>query len=208
MQKRPLIIIGIIVASIAAYVFFAGKNEPAGIRNYPPKGNVIIAFGDSLVAGVGSSQEGGFVPLLADRLQKPVINRGKPGDTTADALARVPEILQENPHVVIILLGGNDAIQRIPLPETVQNLRSIITMVQAYGAVVVLLGVQGALIRDRFDDNFRALAKEEGAVYVPNVLKDIYRNPSRMFDAIHPNDEGYRIIADRAYPAVAGLFTE
>ena len=202
-RYKIILIIGIVAVGILWYVFFGGRVVP--VKNYPLYGDTIVAFGDSLVTGVGSTREGGFVAILSQRLQKPIFNLGVVGDTTQDALARLPDVLREKPDVVIILLGGNDAIQRVPLETTMQNLKTIITTLQEHGAAVVLLGVQGALIRDRFDSDFRALAKAEGAVYVPNILEDIYRNPPLMYDGIHPNDEGYRMVADRVYPAVSGL---
>lgn len=204
-HKKYIAVAGILVIILLVFLFL--DNVPQEIKNYPLSGDTIVAFGDSLVIGVGSSREGGFVTLLAERIQKPIINLGKAGDTTKDALGRIGEVVAENPDVVLILLGGNDALQRIPLEETIQNLETIIIMLQEQGAAIVLLGVQGALIRDRFGDDFRKLAREHGALYVPNVLEDVYRNPQRMFDAIHPNDEGYRIIAERVYPVLVNVLS-
>ncbi|PJE64043.1 MAG: hypothetical protein COU90_04185 [Candidatus Ryanbacteria bacterium CG10_big_fil_rev_8_21_14_0_10_43_42] len=206
MQKKYYFIItGIIIIGTTAYYGFL--RDPVVIKNYPLGGETIVVFGDSLVEGIGSSKKGGFVALLEHRLQKPVSNLGRSGDTTETALGRVQDVIAEDPDLVIVLLGGNDAIRRVPLEMTVENLRTIIRTIQAEGAAVVLLGVQGALIRDRFDNDFRVLAKEEGAVYIPNILEDIYRNPSRMFDGIHPNDEGYGIITNRVYPIISELLT-
>lgn len=202
-HKKYIAVAGVSVIVLLFFLFLDTASKE--IKNYPLSGDTVVAFGDSLVMGVGSLREGGFVTLLSERIQKPIINLGKAGDTTKDALGRIGEVVAEDPDVVIILLGGNDALQRIPLEETVQNLETIIITLQEQGAAVLLLGVQGALIRDRFGDDFYKLAREQGALYVPNVLEDVFRNPQRMFDAIHPNDEGYRIIAEGVYPVLVNV---
>ncbi len=169
----------------------------APITNYPPKNEKIVAFGDSLVFGTGATKGGDFVSLVGRRLQRPVVNLGVPGDTTADGLVRADDVIAEDPGVVLLLLGGNDYLRRIEKETTEANLAKLMRMFQDRGAVVVLLGVRGGILIDGRDDMYRALAEEYGAVYVEDVLDGIFGDATLMYDGIHPNDAGYAIIAER-----------
>lgn len=195
MNKIFLIIALILV--VISLVIFLPRNEK--IKNYPPKDGPIVAFGDSLVAGNGSTLGNDFVSLLSTKIGEPIINLGIPGDTTAGGLARIDSLLEENPRVVILLLGGNDFIRKVAREETFSNLRAIINKIQASGSVVVLLGVRGGLLADSADGLFKDLAKETGSAYVPNVLSGLFADSRYMSDAIHPNDAGYIRVADKVY---------
>jgi acyl-CoA thioesterase-1 len=163
-----------------------------------------VAFGDSLVYGTGSSG-GGFVRVLERRIGRPIGNLGVPGDTTADGLARIDEVLQLRPSVVILLLGGNDALRRVDPDTTFGNLAAIIGRLQADGAAVLLLGVRGGLVRDAFAQRYRELADQYGTAYVHDVLDDLLGVRGYMADQVHPNDRGYEVIADRVQPVLEAM---
>jgi len=202
---RPLLIfIGVIVLVTLIWFFFASEQE---IVNYPPKNERIIAFGDSLIFGTGSTSGNDFVSLLSKSLGRPITNLGVPGDTTADGLARITTVTSKDPGVVILLLGGNDYLKKIPEEQTFANLRSIITKLQEQGSMVILLGVRGGILRDNFLNQFDALAKETGVIYVPDVLDGLIGDDTYMSDTIHPNDAGYAQIARRVFEAVESKVT-
>jgi len=204
--KKVLILVGVLVVVIATFFLFRGdSNSPENIKNYPSSGTNIIAFGDSLVQGVGSSGSGGFVSILSGQLGLPIENLGRGGDTTATALTRLDNVLERDPKIVLILLGGNDYIQRISKEKTFSNLGIIISSIQDKGAIVILLGVRGGILKDNYKDDFKELAKEYKTAYIPNVLDDLLGNPGLMSDTIHPNNQGYQIIADRIYPVIKSL---
>ena len=161
----------------------------------------VVAFGDSLVHGTGSSG-GGFVRLLEQRLGLPIENLGQPGDTTADGLARIDEVLALQPSVVILLLGGNDVLRRVDPETTFANLSRIIERLQADGAAVLLVGIRGSLLRDPFAARFEELAERHGTAYVHDVLDDTLGVSGYMADQVHPNDRGYAVIADRIQPVL------
>lgn len=169
------------------------------VTNYPPKNETIVAFGDSLVVGVGASGGNDFISLLSQKIGRPIINLGISGNTSAQGLARIDEVVARDPGTVIVLLGGNDYLQRIPRDQVFSNLRAIIVRLQAQGAVVVLLGVRGGVLTDTFETEFKALAKETGSVYVSDVLDGLVGNMTYMSDAVHPNDAGYAQIAERVF---------
>jgi acyl-CoA thioesterase I len=193
--------IGLLVAClvVAGVLLFWWSTRAPAIMNYPPKNTTIVAFGDSLIVGQGASTGNDFVSVLSRKLDTPIVNLGVSGNTTADGRARLGEVVKYNPGTVIILLGGNDYLKRIPEKETFENLRFVVTELQKQGVMVVTLGVRGGVLHDNFEKNFSGLARETGALYVSDVLEGLIGNASLMSDTIHPNDAGYARIAERVY---------
>lgn len=190
-----IILVGV---SFFVYIHFFKSDD---IKNYPSLGQDVIAFGDSLVFGQGASDGGkNFVSLLSKRTGESIVNLGVSGNTTGQALSRLSDLDAYNPKVVLVLLGGNDYLQKVPIETTFQNLANIIKNIQRRGAVVVLLGVRGGLLNDRFDTEFEKLSKQYKTAYVSDVLDGLIADSRYMADAVHPNDIGYQKIADRIYP--------
>lgn len=197
------LVVGIIVLTGVALWYFTKREK---ITNDPPKGHTIIAFGDSLTYGVGASPGNDYVSVLSQRIGAPIINAGRSGDTTREALGRLEEdVLARDPKVVIVLLGGNDVLRQVPVEETVQNLETIIDRIHGTGAAVILVGIRGGLFRGAFREVFAQLAKEKHTAYVPDILDDVWNDRHKMSDPIHPNDEGYRIMAERLAPVLQRL---
>lgn len=192
----------IIVGAIVVFGLFIYFNNTPSYRNYPPKNPTIIAFGDSLVQGVGAKKGYDFVSLLSIKIDKPIKNLGVSGNTTADGLTRINEAISYEPGTVILLLGGNDYLKKVPEEQTFRNLKEMIFRLQSEGIFVVMLGIRGGLLTDHFESEFKALSKEMHVPYVKNVLLGLLGNDNYMSDAIHPNDIGYAIIADRIYKEV------
>jgi acyl-CoA thioesterase-1 len=173
------------------------------IVNAQPRGSAIIAFGDSLTAGTGAGDGNDYPTVLGRLLGVEVLNRGVPGDTTADAIKRLErDVLGEDPRIVIVCLGGNDGLQRLPMEATFENLRQIIQAIQREGALVVLVGVRSVSLADRYGGHFERLARDTGCVFVSDILAGILNDPSKKSDQIHPNDAGYRLMAERIAAAV------
>jgi len=205
MKKIIVALLTVVVVTFGAYYIFSDSNY---VKNYPLREGPIAAFGDSLVLGVGSADGNDFVSILSGKIGEQIINMGVSGNTTRDGLALSDEVVSRHPRIVILLLGGNDYLKRIPKEETFQNLRILISRFQEDGAAVVLLGIRGGLLIDHFDTEFEDLAKETGVAYVPDVLDGLFRNKSLMFDEIHPNDKGYQLIAEKVYIVLVGILEE
>lgn len=203
--RKPLVLVGLIlIGAIWQIISLFTSQYP--ITNYPPKGTTIVALGDSLTVGVGASTEHGYIPVLEERLNVSIINKGVSGDTTEEAAKRLQkDVLDLHPNIVLVFLGGNDYLKQVPETETFRNLQSIILRTQRAGATVLLVGVRGGLLRDQFDKNFEQLAKNTGSLFVPNALDGILDNPKLMSDQVHPNDAGYLKIADKIAPTLEGL---
>jgi len=162
-------------------------------------GEKILALGDSITAGYGLKQEQAYPYLLGQKINLPIINRGVSGDKTADALSRLSEdILIAKPWLVIIALGGNDFLRKVPKIETEKNLTAIITQIQAKKAITVILGMNLGLFADEYKDLYQRVADETGSYLIPQVLKGIIDNPKhRQQDIIHPNAIGQEILAKK-----------
>ena len=194
LAKRPLVIL--IAVGVLAGLWSLRSDLPRAAK--PTHGESIIAFGDSLVAGRGASLGQDFVSVLSKRLGIPIINAGRSGDTTRSALARLDwDVLARNPRIVIVLLGGNDFLRRVPTQDTFKNLATIVNRIRQHGSAVVLVGVGVGLLTDPYRAEYEALARRTSAGLVPDILDGIIGHADLMSDSIHPNDRGYAIVADR-----------
>ncbi len=186
-----------------------GGDRFGSIRNLESAGHAIICFGDSLTEGVGASAGADYPAQLSRQLNLPVINLGRRGDTTADALARLPrDVLGKDPRLVIVLLGGNDFLRRVPLPDTRQNLVAIVEGIQQSGAMVALAGLRLGVFTDEYGSLFEEIAVKLGALYLPGIMNGIFSNPELKSDTVHPNAVGYRLIATRVAEKVKPLLAE
>jgi acyl-CoA thioesterase-1 len=195
-MRKALIISLIIIAAILGYALW---RDVAGSEVR------LVAFGDSLTYGTGSAQGGGYVTDLEKDLGISIENLGVPGDTTADALQRLDAALAAEPDVVILLLGGNDYLQGVPLQETAAHLSEIIEGFQAAGARVLLLGITAGPGDATGRAFFAALAEKHKVAYVPDVLAGVSGVPALMSDLLHPNDAGYALVAQKVEPELRKL---
>lgn len=179
------------------------------VRNIRSTGESIICFGDSLTEGVGAGAGEDYPSLLSRQLVFPVINAGRRGDTSAQALERLStSVLNKNPRLVIVLLGGNDFLRQVPRQETRRNLEEIVRRIQNAGAIVVIAGLRLGFFTDEYGPIFDEIARQFGALYVAQVLKDILNDSALRSDPIHPNGAGYRLIAERIADKITPLLRE
>src|SRR3989344_5860503 len=110
----------------------------------------VLAFGDSLVRGYGIPPGKNFVTYLSEYTGIPIINAGKTGDTTAEALMRLQsEVLDKKPDVVFVLLGGNDYFNGFPKEVTKFNLKVIIEKIKKINAKIILLGIDEKVLPEQ-----------------------------------------------------------
>lgn len=203
-MTRARAVLALVLVGAAASWWWWHSRLPAGSE--PTAGTTIIAFGDSLVEGVGASPGQDFVSLLSARTGQSIVNAGHRGDTTRDALDRLDsDVLSRDPRVVIVLLGGNDFIRRVKRETTFDNLSTIVTRIRRRGAAVILVGVSLGLVLDNYGDGYEDIAERTHSVLVPDVLDGILGRADLTADQIHPNDRGYVIVADRIEPALRRL---
>ena len=199
-MKKLLYIILAALILLAGYKFITSTHQDFDNLS---AGQRIIAFGDSLTHGTGASSGKDYPSQLSNLVSRPVINAGVPGDTTASALERLErDVLAYSPDMVLITLGGNDLKNGIAAETAFNNLKMIVNLVQSQGARVVIGGLS-IPFRDRgFGRGFKKLADETDATLIPHILDGIMGNRKLMSDPIHPNDAGYKIMAQRFYEAM------
>ncbi len=187
------------------------------IMPFAVSAKTILVVGDSLSAGYGINPEQGWVTLLQKRLdqddpkQHKVINASVSGETTSGALARLPKLLQTyKPQVMIVELGGNDALRGQP-PQLIRaNLEKLVQQGQAAQAKVVLFGMKippnyGSAYSQAFENNYKVVSQKYKAKLLPFFLEGVAGNKTLMQkDQIHPNAKAQSILLKTAYPYVKG----
>jgi acyl-CoA thioesterase-1 len=173
----------------------------------------IVAMGDSLTAGLGVSEQKSYPEqlkqlLASSGLHFDVINSGVSGETSSGAKARVDWVLKLKPDIVILETGANDGLRGIEPKLIEENIRSIIETLLARNVTVVLTGMQmvtnlGPDYLKAFNQIYSKLAADYPVTFMPFFLKDVAARPAfNQPDGIHPNGEGYSIVAENILPYV------
>jgi len=177
---------------------------------------VVVAFGDSLTAGLGVPVTQAYPAQLEARLRAEgypyrVVNAGVSGDTTAGGLRRVDWALRLEPEVVVLELGVNDAFRGQDLGAVRANLDQLVARFQAAGARVLVAGMQlppnyGPRYGSDFQRMYQDVARRRGAALMPFFLDGVGGDPRlNQADGIHPTAEGYRIIVAHLLPYLRPL---
>jgi len=167
----------------------------------------IVAFGDSLTAGLGVPPEESYPSRLQRYLDQTgyhyrVVNAGVSGDTTAGALRRIDWVLQSQPSIVIIELGANDGIRGQPIKTTYENLRKILQRLKDLQVTVLLTGMKippnyGFSYTSQFAEMYPQLADEFDVAFMPFFLEGVAAHRAlNQADGIHPTGEGYEVIVE------------
>lgn len=176
----------------------------------------IVAFGDSLTAGYGLAYEESYPAQLEHVLRDGgysvvVHNAGVSGETTAGNLERAPRVRDMNPDVVILGIGGNDALRVLPVETARENITSTIRILQegTDAPRIILLRMQAPLnggfaYKAAFDDMYDEIGEEFDIPVVPFLVFEVFRSREYMQrDGIHPNAAGYAFLIDKyVRPAV------
>lgn len=182
---------------IVLFLFYLGACAKEEITNYPPKAGPIVAFGDSITYGYEVSAEEAYPALLEKMWHREVINLGVSGDTSLNAHARKEELKDLQPSFVLIEFGGNDFLKKVPQEQTQKALEDIVDYIQNLGAVAVLVDTGGHGPMNTYTKINKTIAKQKNALYVEGIMNGIFTDRSLKADAIHPNQKGHQIIADR-----------
>jgi acyl-CoA thioesterase-1 len=181
---------------------------------------VTIAFlGDSLTAGLGLLSNQTFPAKIEEMFQAEgysgvdTINGGISGDTSAGGLRRVETLLEPSVRILVVALGGNDALRGLTVAQTKENLRQIIDIAQGRGVQVMLCGMEAptnlgedyrTAFRDLYFDLLRSYQRQ--IVYVPFLLEGVAGKPElNQEDGIHPNEEGSKVVAALLFPLLRGM---
>lgn len=182
----------------------------------PAERPTIVAFGNSLTAGLGVAPDASYPVQLQKKLDLAgyayrVVNAGVSGDTTAGGVRRVSWVLNSRPSIVILELGANDGLRGLSLQETKANLERIIQQFQQASVTVVLAGMKlppnyGQDYTAEFEALYQALAKQYRLTMIPFFLDGVAASSSlNQADGIHPTGAGYRIIVEKIFPTLEPL---
>jgi acyl-CoA thioesterase I len=189
-----------LLAGLAAGALAACGRKPK-LAAVPP-GAAVLALGDSITFGTGATPETSYPAVLAQLTGWEVANAGVPGDTSAGALARLPALLEKHsPRLVLVSIGGNDFLRRLPAAETLANVRAICQQSRASGAQVLLVGIPdasplAAATRSLGDHAlYQQLADELKLPLHKAGWSTVLNDPALRSDPIHANAAGYAAFA-------------
>jgi acyl-CoA thioesterase-1 len=183
------------------------SSAPVAAAPAPQDGRkVLVAFGDSLTAGFGAPPGKSYADFLQQDIDRKgyrwrVVNLGVSGDTSTDGLARMPEVLDAHPQIVILELGANDGLRGIPVDRMRDNLEQMIVSLQKTGAKVVLAGMTlppnyGREYISGFENAYRDLGRKYRLTIIPFLLEGVGGHADLMQgDGLHPTAEGNRRVA-------------
>jgi acyl-CoA thioesterase-1 len=189
----------------------------------PPKADhsndkrpVVVCFGDSLTAGLGTGPGQSYPDYLQTDLDQlhyhyRVDNEGVSGNTTKDGVERLPEVLALHPAVAVVEFGGNDGLRGLRIEDTRANLDQIVSTLQGAGIKVALAGITlppdyGPDYIRQFNETYTVLAKKYHVPMLPFLLKDVYGVPGMMQrDQTHATAKGNQVVARNVVPLVTPL---
>ncbi len=165
-----------------------------------PADAVILAFGDSLTHGNGASPDESY-PAVLERLSgRKVVNAGVSGEESAQGLERLPELLdQYQPQLLILCHGGNDILRKRGEENMESNIRRMIALAQERNIQVIMLGVPKPGLFLSSADVYSNIADSTGVVYIEDLIPDVLGDQSLKSDSVHPNSDGYRVMAEHIH---------
>ena len=190
-----------ISALLAAALTACSKTAPHAAL---PAGSTILALGDSLTAGYAADAEAAYPAVLAGFTGWQVINGGVSGNTSAQALARLPALMRRQPQLVLVSIGGNDFLRKVPEADTRSNIRQIVQQIKAAGMPAVLVAVPyfttGALF-GRLSEHpmYEELAAELNVPLFKGAWAEVLGDKKLKSDQIHANAQGYRVFAENMW---------
>lgn len=196
----------------------APPRQPAAQQTAKATRPRVVAFGDSLTAGLGLAATEAYPALLQQKidalgLNYEVVNAGVSGDTSAGGLSRLGWALDGDVRVLLVAFGGNDALRALPPDELRENLSAIIERAQAKRITVVLAGMEAPrnFGRDyivRFHQVYPDLARKYNVALVPFLLQDVAGiDRLNQRDGIHPTSDGAQIVADNVWSVLKPVVT-
>ena len=212
MKTRLLAPIRLVALCLLSIAVAACSSEATVNVSAIPTGATVLVLGDSLSYGTGAAKGADYPTLLAQSTGWDIINAGVPGNTSAEGLARLPELLKVyEPALLIIELGGNDFLRNINISQTEANLRAMIQAAQMKNIQTVLLAipenqpVKSAIGGLSDHPIYEKLAEENNILLVEDIFSKVLSKKSLKADYVHPNAEGYKVVEEQLRAALNEL---
>jgi len=157
---------------------------------------VVLAFGDSLTFGTGAGATESYPAILERSIGRKVVNAGVPGETSAQGLERLPEVLDEvKPKLLVLCHGGNDFLRRLDDQAAAANVRAMIEMARKRGIAVVLIATPKPGLPPAVPAFYGEIATELRVPFEEGVLRSVLLDNGLKSDMVHPNGAGYAQVA-------------
>lgn len=209
----------LVVSAFLVLLFLFTKSDSVENKpEFPETPLTIFAVGDSLTAGYGVSSEQNYPSILEQKIysenitKHTVVNQGVSGETSAELLERIDSLIAQDPDIILLMIGGNDLLQRKSLGDLESNIEAIIQKTKAAEIFLVFAGMKAPpLITGSYGKEFREiyprLAKKHDLIFIPDFLKGVQAKPSlNQSDLIHPNAEGYqKIVEENIWPVFSKI---
>lgn len=191
-KQRFIIFISIIAFSLITI----GCSESARLQPLAADAT-ILAFGDSLTYGTGTSRDKAYPAILETLAQRKVINAGVPGEISGKALQRLPGLIARyQPALIILCHGGNDILRKLNIQQTKDNLQQMINLANQHNIQLVIIGVPEFGLFLNSSPIYQELADANHLPIENNTLGDILGTNTLKSDHIHPNAKGYQRLAE------------
>lgn len=189
----------LIAVVFTALLLVLACSEPSTLSPLPADA-VVLAFGDSLTRGNGAGPEESYPAQLARLSGRTIINAGISGEESAAGLARLPGLLaQHQPRLLILCHGGNDFLRKRDVAQLESNIREMIALARTAGIEVVMLGVPRPGLFLSPAELYRNIAESSELLYIEDLIADVLSEKELKSDTVHPNNRGYRRIAETLY---------
>lgn len=181
-------------------LLLAGCEDPVPRLPPLPAAAKVLAFGDSLTFGTGVLPEQSYPVVLQRLIGREVVNGGVPGETSAEGLRRLPIWLDEaEPGLLVLCHGANDLLRSLSEEKAAENLRAMVRMARERGIEVILIAVPKFGLMRSPPKFYEEIAAEFDIPIEKGILDEIVRNRALKTDSVHPNAEGYRLIAQSVF---------
>jgi lysophospholipase L1-like esterase len=187
------------IIAIVVLNFFNNSDDEFDGAIMLPYNTKVLAFGDSITYGYNVNKEDNYPSQLSKLLNTPVINAGVNGEVTSEGLRRLPSVLEKyKPQILIICHGGNDILRRKSLIKAKENIKQMVELARKKNIHVVLVGVpREELLTLTTAQIYKELSDELGVPLESDALTEILSDNYLKIDQVHPNKEGYKILANR-----------
>lgn len=162
-----------------------------------PQDAIIVALGDSLTKGVGAPIGLSYPDVLSRLIKRRVVNAGVSGDTTKEGMNRLPDLINEyDPKLVIVSLGGNDLLRRVPNAQIEDHLKQIIGLLQKDKIQILLLAPPKPNLSLSAPNFYNKLGEKYHIIVNTKLLPGLLSSREYKSDAIHLNEQGYKQLAE------------